>query len=132
MFQLQKRLAKWLHRYVKNGLKKTRFWSKCWKFCIFWSIRFGSNFASKWSKYVSNYTWRDLTAHNWQNWKRVFLSRYCHEIYRVEAVGLKNYNYILFEKLRILWNLGQFLEKSIFCQYYWQNIDFSKILRFEL
>ena len=32
-----------------------------------------------------------LTAHNWQNWKRVFLSCYCHEIYRVKAVGLKYY-----------------------------------------
>ena len=30
-----------------------------------------------------------LTAHNWHNWKRVFLSCYCHEIYRVEAVSLK-------------------------------------------
>ena len=30
-----------------------------------------------------------LTAHYWQNWKRVFLSCYFHEIYRVEAVGLK-------------------------------------------
>ena len=30
-----------------------------------------------------------LTAHNWQNWKGVFPSGYCHEIYRVEAVVLK-------------------------------------------
>ena len=31
-----------------------------------------------------------LTAHNWQNWKkRVFLSFYCLEIYREEAVGLQ-------------------------------------------
>ena len=35
-----------------------------------------------------------LTAHNWQKWKRVFLTCPCHEIYRVEAVGLKNCNYI--------------------------------------
>ena len=58
-----------------------------------------------------------LTAHYWQNWKNVFLSYYCHEIYRVEAVGLQNYNYSW--KITIflnMWNLGQFLEKLIFCQ----------------
>ena len=31
----------------------------------------------------------DLTAHNWQNWKRVFLTCPCHEIYKDEAVRLK-------------------------------------------
>ena len=34
-----------------------------------------------------------LTFHYWQNWKRVFRLCYCHEIYRVEAVALKNHNY---------------------------------------
>ena len=34
-----------------------------------------------------------LTAHNWQHWKRVFLSCYYHETYRVDAVGLRNSNY---------------------------------------
>ena len=34
-----------------------------------------------------------LTAHNWQKWKRVFLTCPCHEVYRVEAVGLKSSNY---------------------------------------
>ena len=29
-----------------------------------------------------------LTAHNWQKWKRVFLTCSCHKIYRDEAVGL--------------------------------------------
>ena len=29
------------------------FWSKSSEFCTFWSKRFGSNFASMWSKYVS-------------------------------------------------------------------------------
>ena len=60
---------------------------------------------------------RSLTGHNWQNWKRVLLSYYWHEIYRVEAVGLKNYNYT--RKITIFlnkWNLGQFLDKSIFSQ----------------
>ena len=31
-----------------------------------------------------------LTTYNWQNEKRVFLTCPCHEIYRDEAVGLKN------------------------------------------
>ena len=30
-----------------------------------------------------------LMAHNWQKWKRVFLTCHCHKIYRHEAVGLK-------------------------------------------
>ena len=29
-----------------------------------------------------------LTPHHWQNWKRVFLLCHCHEIYRVEEIGL--------------------------------------------
>ena len=40
----------------------------------------------------------ELTAHNWQKWKRIFLTCPCHEIYRVEAVGLKNSNYNLYLK----------------------------------
>ena len=36
-----------------------------------------------------------LTAHNWQNWKSIFLTCSCHEIYWVEAVGLKNSNYTI-------------------------------------
>ena len=34
-----------------------------------------------------------LTAHNWQKWKRVFLTCPCHEIYRDEAVSLKSCKY---------------------------------------
>ena len=34
--------------------------SKSSKFCTFWAIQFGSNFASKWSKYVSNNVRRDF------------------------------------------------------------------------
>ena len=34
-----------------------------------------------------------LTAHNWQKWKRVFLTCPCHKIYRDEAVGLKSCKY---------------------------------------
>ena len=34
-----------------------------------------------------------LTAHNWQKWKRVFLTCPCHEIYRDKAVRLKSCKY---------------------------------------
>ena len=58
-----------------------------------------------------------LTAHNWQKWKRVFLTCPCHKIYRDEAVGLKSCKYTwkitIFMKM---WNLGQYHENLIFCQ----------------
>ena len=59
----------------------------------------------------------NLSAHNWQTWKRVFLPCPYHKIYRVEAVGLKSSNYTW--KIMIfanMWNLGQFREKLIFFQ----------------
>ena len=31
----------------------------------------------------------EITTHNWKNWTRVFLPCFCHELYRVEAAGLK-------------------------------------------
>ena len=34
-----------------------------------------------------------LTAHNWQKWKRVFLTCPCHKIYKDEALGLKSCKY---------------------------------------
>ena len=46
-----------------NGLKLGflfLFLSESSKFCTFLTIRFGSNNASMWSKYVSNNIWRDL------------------------------------------------------------------------
>ena len=59
-----------------------------------------------------------LTGGNWQKWKRVFLTCPCHKIYRDEAVGLKSCKYTwkitIFVKM---WNLGQYLEILIFCQY---------------
>ena len=59
----------------------------------------------------------ELTAHNWQKWKRVFLTCPCHKIYRDEAVGLKSCKYTwkitIFVKM---WNLGQYRENLIFCQ----------------
>ena len=59
---------------------------------------------------------RWLTAHNWQKWKRVFLTCDCHEIYRDEAVGIKSCKYTwkiaIFVKM---WNLGQYRENLIFC-----------------
>ena len=58
-----------------------------------------------------------LTAHNWQKWKRVFLTCLCHKIYRDKAVGLKSCKYTwkitIFVKM---WNLGQYHENLIFCQ----------------
>ena len=58
-----------------------------------------------------------LTAHNWQKWKRVFLTCPCHEIYRDEAVGLKSRKYTWKITIYVnMWNLGQFQEKLIFCQ----------------
>ena len=69
-----------------------------------------------WIMHLSHKIWY-FTAHNWENWKGVFLICYCHEVYRVEAVCLKNYNYI--RKITIfvkMGNFGQFLEKSIFCR----------------
>ena len=47
----------------------------------------------------------NLTAHNWQKWKRVFLTCPCHKIYRGEAVGLKKVANIL-EELRFMWICG--------------------------
>ena len=48
-----------------------------------------------------------LTGGNWQKWKRVFLTCFCHEIYRDEAVGLKScknaWKITIFVKM---WNLG--------------------------
>ena len=59
----------------------------------------------------------ELTAHNWQKWKRVFLTCPCHKIYRDEAVGLKSCKYTwkitIFVKM---WILGQYRENLIFCQ----------------
>ena len=64
-----------------------------------------------------------LTAHNWQKWKRVFLTCPCHKIYRGEAVGLKSCKYTwkitIFVKM---WNLGQYRENLICCQ---QLLDWS-------
>ena len=58
-----------------------------------------------------------LTAHNWRKWKRAFLTRPCHKIYRDEAVGLKSGKYtwkiMVFVKM---WNLRHYRENLIFCQ----------------
>ena len=59
-----------------------------------------------------------LMAHNWQKWKRVFLTCPCHKIYRGEAVGLKSRKYTWKITIYVnMWNLGQFRENLIFCQY---------------
>ena len=58
-----------------------------------------------------------LTAHNWQKWKRVFLTCPCHKFFRNEAVGQKSckntWKITIFVKM---WNLGQYRENLIFCQ----------------
>ena len=76
----------------------------CWKDLIF-------------SQSQHEYPPKILTAHNWQKWKRVFLTCPCHKFYRDEAVGLKSCNYTwkitIFVKMS---NLGQYHENLIFCQ----------------
>ena len=58
-----------------------------------------------------------LTAHNWQKWKRVFLTCPYHEIYKDEAVGLKSCKYTWKITIYVnMWNLGQFRKILIFCQ----------------
>ena len=58
-----------------------------------------------------------LMAHNWQKWKRVFLTCPCHKFYRDEAVSLKSCKYLwkimIFVKM---WKLGQYRENYLFCQ----------------
>ena len=54
-------------------------------------------------------TVRDLTAHNWQKRKRVFLTCPYHKIYRDEAVGLKSCKYT--------WKITIFVKSEI-----WDNI----------
>ena len=56
-----------------------------------------------------------LTAHNRQNWKSIFLTCLCHEICRVEAVDPKPP--IILEKLWIFWICeiwGNFVKKGYF------------------
>ena len=44
----------------KMVLKDSIFLSKSSKLCAFRTIRYGSNFASMWSKYLSSNVWKDL------------------------------------------------------------------------
>ena len=69
------------------------------------------------STFSSKQRWTLLTAHNWQKWKRVFLTYPRHEIYRDEAVGLKSRKYTWKIMIYVsMWNLGQFRENLISCQ----------------
>ena len=87
--------------------------SSLWPTVIFFTIKMKQvNFSCLINRWNTK-----LTAHNWQKWKRVFITCPCHKIYRVEAVGLQSCNYTW--KIMIfanVWNLGQFQEKLIFCQ----------------
>ena len=74
--------------------------------------------------FVPLYTVSELTTHNWQEWKRVFLTCPCHKIYRGEAVGRKSCKYTWKITIYVnMWNFGQFREKLIFCQelLYWSS-----------
>ena len=52
-------------------------------------------------------------AHNWQKWKKkTFLSYPCHEICRVEAVGLKIYSYT--EKITIIVKIHTYIHEDIY------------------
>ena len=76
-------------------------------YCNFW-ILFTT--VKNWQLLISK-----LTAHNWQKWKRVFLTCPCHKIYRGEAVGLKICKYTWKITIYVnMWNLGQFCEILIF------------------
>ena len=59
----------------------------------------------------------NLTAHNWQNWKKnIPFILLPWNVYGRSSWS-KNYNYIWKITTFVnMWNLGQFLEKSIFCQ----------------
>ena len=59
-----------------------------------------------------------LTAHYWQNWKRVFLSCYFHKIYMVEAVSLKIP--IILKRLQYLW-LCEFVCNFLKNRYFGNN-----------
>ena len=61
-------------------------------------------YASYFFKVMKLYISFDLTAHNWQKWKRVFLTCPCHKIYRGEAVGLESCKHTW--KLRFMWICG--------------------------
>ena len=77
------------------------------------------NFMS-WPKFGTFYMIVTTTtlAHNRQKWKRVFLTCPCHEIQRDEAVGLKSCKYTWKITIYVnMWNLGQFRENLISCQY---------------
>ena len=68
----------------------------------------------------------NLNPHNWQKWKRAFLTCPCREIYRDKEVGLKSCKYSLKNTIYVnMWNLGQFRENLIFCQ---QLINWSSNL----
>ena len=89
-------------------------------FCFLFATKVG-----KFNQRGSPLSW--LTAHNWQKWKRVFLTCPCHEIYRDEAVGLKSCKYTLKNTIYVnMWNLGQFRENLIFCQ---QLLNWSSNLK---
>ena len=72
--------------------------------------------------------WQWLTAHNWQKWKRVFLTCPCHKIYRDKAVGLKSckntWKITIFVKM---WNFGAISWKfDILSITAWLKLEFKR------
>ena len=112
--------------FLMQIYKKTKTKTLLSFFSFFLSLRFdrfmhfqSCNSLISWKQTNGQYTSINamLTAHNWQNWKRVFLTCPCHEIYKDEAVGLKSCKYTWKITIYVnMWNLGQFREILIFCQ----------------
>ena len=95
-------------------------WPRYWKLirrCMLWIWEIPGEIPNKLLFNFDELALHTLAAHNWQKWKRVFLTCPCHEIYRDEAVGLKSckntWKITIFVKM---WNLGQYRENLIFCQ----------------
>ena len=112
-------ICQWISKEVKNGKCPHSIYSHILSFiCITWCFIFELI-----SKHLCMLPFLlTLTAHVWQNWEWVFFSCYCHEIYRV-AVGLKNYNYTWKITFFVnMWSLGQFLEKSVFSEFFFTHI----------
>ena len=58
-----------------------------------------------------------LNAHNWQEWRSIFLTYPCHEINGEEAVDLKSSHYTLNITIFVnILNMWQFRLNLIFCK----------------
>ena len=62
-----------------------------------------ASLTDSWRLWRHGYVVFPLTAYLCQNWKEYSSHATAMKIYRVEAVGLRSYNFKLLEKLRFLW-----------------------------